>query len=430
MTYAEGLLGSSSLLSRQTAPSEAGMSHDKPLADAALPTSSRSSPSQQLIMGDGSSATAQPAAASTDTQSATSSPSARHSENHSQADSLSVARDSASAPILLEGSTHVQASTISGAFSPIPNASGLQSLTMHSYSASGADANAEHETQLCANAKSPAHVKGEDEVQHFAEVETPAPSKPASQGVKGSADFVITAADTQGKPQVMERVFLASPTLLAGMTASSHPPSPGNFASQPLLSCGKKSTMDTVSSPRAAQDKGLSSDAMQLSSTAISGSPSKGTFQTRQAIKPDQEAGSLEHLAEGQMHSALQPALAENAGSHDTSVGSGRQQLLASAADVIPADNCLSSETAVHATGEHWHVNLAGCKLSRSMATGSAMLQQPMLCRTITLLCNCTQTLQLHFPFIIAMCGHSISGNYDLRAEVAHVSFDHLIIQL
>ena len=66
---------------------------------------------------------------------------------------------------------------------------------------------------------SAAHAGAVSSSQPTGEVITP--GKAGSQGVKGSADFIITAADTHGKPQVMERVFLTSPHLLAGMTASS-----------------------------------------------------------------------------------------------------------------------------------------------------------------------------------------------------------------
>lgn len=59
---------------------------------------------------------------------------------------------------------------------------------------------------------------------------------PQDTSVDSSADFVLTAVETQGKQQVMEKVFLASPRLLAELTAStSSPAEAGHHATQPAL---------------------------------------------------------------------------------------------------------------------------------------------------------------------------------------------------
>ncbi len=56
-------------------------------------------------------------------------------------------------------------------------------------------------------------------------VAAPAAAGLQADGTSGSADFVLTAADTEGKQQVMEKVYLASPQVLAGLAASASAPS-------------------------------------------------------------------------------------------------------------------------------------------------------------------------------------------------------------
>ena len=59
----------------------------------------------------------------------------------------------------------------------------------------------------------------------LSDVDAPAATGLQADGAKGSPDFVLTAADIEGKQQVMEKVFLASPQVLAGLAASASGPS-------------------------------------------------------------------------------------------------------------------------------------------------------------------------------------------------------------
>ena len=57
---------------------------------------------------------------------------------------------------------------------------------------------------------------------------------PNTEGVKGSADFVLTASDKDGKQQVVEKVYLATPQVLAGLAASAlSPADAGHHAAEP-----------------------------------------------------------------------------------------------------------------------------------------------------------------------------------------------------
>ncbi len=78
-------------------------------------------------------------------------------------------------------------------------------------------------------------------------VAVPAAAGLLADGAKGSPDFVLTAADTEGKQQVMEKVYLASPQILAGLAVSvSGPSDAGHHAPQLNKAAAMAEAVDNV----------------------------------------------------------------------------------------------------------------------------------------------------------------------------------------
>jgi len=103
-------------------------------------------------------------------------------------------------------------------------------------------------------------------------VAAPAAAGLQADGAKGSADFVLTAADTEGKQQVMEKVYLASPQVLAGLAASASGPSDAGHDAPQL---NKAAAMAEATS--AAADIVTDEDDPMAISLAVSNAPASAS---------------------------------------------------------------------------------------------------------------------------------------------------------
>ena len=99
-------------------------------------------------------------------------------------------------------------------------------------------------------------------------VAAPAAAGLQADEAKGSADFVLTAAGTEGKQQVMENVYLASPQVLAGLAASASGPSDAGHDA-PQLNSAAAITEATLAAADTVADN---HDAMAIS-LAVSKAP-------------------------------------------------------------------------------------------------------------------------------------------------------------
>ncbi len=104
-------------------------------------------------------------------------------------------------------------------------------------------------------------------------VAVPAAAGLQADGAKGSPDFVLTAADTEGKQQVMEKVYLASPQVLAGLAASASAPSDAGHDAPQLNKAAA-----TAEAASAAADTVTDKDDLKAMSLAVSKAPASASF--------------------------------------------------------------------------------------------------------------------------------------------------------
>lgn len=167
-------------------------------------------------------------------------------------------------------------------------------------------------------APDPLHVQSpslpEAHATFLSNVAAPAAAGLQADGAKGSADFVLTAADTEGKQQVMEKVYLASPQVLAGLaTSTSAPSNAGHDAPQlnkaaataKAISAAADTVMDKID-PKAVS-LAVSKAPASASSPALAGGhfPSVTSTSTTAASSPDVGLVAKDGLARRQDEHAL-----------------------------------------------------------------------------------------------------------------------------
>ncbi len=145
-------------------------------------------------------------------------------------------------------------------------------------------------------------------------VAVPAAAGLQADGAKGAPDFVLTAANTEGKQQVMEKVYLASPQVLAGLAASGSAPSDAGHDAPQL-----NKVAATAEAASAAADTVTNNDDPKAMSLAVSEAhasasspapagdhvPALNSTSTAAALSPDVGPVAKDGLARRQDEHAL-----------------------------------------------------------------------------------------------------------------------------
>ncbi len=252
-------------------------------------------------------------------------------------------------PASNDGQTHqqwpdAQSTTSTARMSPAVTEAGMQAATLHSDIGAGtvlpacsaaASSDSSYRQSLtaassrsCASepftqqnaahrpafASDPSHDQpaslAEAHATSISNVAAPAAAGLQADGAKGSPDFVLNAADTEGKQQVMEKVYLASPQVLAGLAASASGPSDaGHDAPQLNKAAAMAEAADTATDEddfmaiSLAVSKAPASD----SSPALAGDhfPSLTSTSTTAALSPHVGPVAKDGLARRQDEHAL-----------------------------------------------------------------------------------------------------------------------------
>ncbi|DBA96688.1 TPA: hypothetical protein ACH3X1_015539 [Trebouxia sp. C0004] len=155
----------------------------------------------------------------------------------------------------------------------------------------------------------------EAQTTSLSNVAAPAAAGLQADGTKGdSADFVLTAADTEGKQQVVEKVYLASPQVLAGIAAVSSGPSDAGHHAPQLNKAAATAEAALAAAETVTDEDDLKAETLAVSKAPASASssapagdhlPASTLASTTAAASPDVGPVAKDGLARTQDENAL-----------------------------------------------------------------------------------------------------------------------------